>query len=106
MISRERLTNLCQWFKRKSFVICCGIAPVILLFALLLNCNFGCNVIVNGEIIGTAPSEEYVDNLIAGINEDLAPYLNGGDAITVEPTTTPKILLEKTFPQVRSWAKR
>ena len=55
MISRERLTNLCQWFKRKSFVICCGIAPVILLFALFLNCNFGCNVIVNGEVIGTAP---------------------------------------------------
>ncbi len=97
MISRERLTNLCQWFKRKSFVICCGIAPIILLFALLLNCNFGCNVIVNGEIIGTAPSEEYVNNLIAGINEDLAPYLNGGDAITVEPTTTPKILFGKDF---------
>ncbi len=97
MISRERLTKLCQWFKRKSFVICCGIAPVILLFALLLNCNFGCNVIVNGEIIGTAPSKEYVNNLINGINEDLAPYLNGSDAITVEPTTTPKILFGKDF---------
>ena len=97
MISRERLTKLCQWFKRKSFVICCGIAPVILLSALLFNCNFGCNVIVNGEIIGTAPSEKYVYTLIDSINEDLAPYLNGGDAITVEPTTTPKILFGEDF---------
>ncbi len=97
MISRERLAKLCQWFKGKSFVICCGIAPVILLSALLLTCNFGCNVIVNGEIIGTAPSNKYVYNLIDSINEELAPYLGGSDAITVEPSTTPKIVIGKGF---------
>lgn len=97
MISRERLAKLCQWFKRKSFVICCGIAPVILLSALLVTCDFGCNVIVDGEIIGTAPSREYVHNLIDSINEELAPYLGGSDAITVTPVTTPKLIIGKSF---------
>lgn len=96
MISRENMAKICQWFKRKSFVICCGIAPVILLSALLFNCNFGYNVIVNNEILGTAPSKEYVNNLICSINEELAPYL-GGDAITVEPAMTPKIVIGKDF---------
>lgn len=98
MISRERLAKLCQWFKRKSFVKCCGIAPVILLSALLVfNCDFGCNVIVDGKIVGTAPSEKYVCNLIDSINEELAPYLGGSDAITFEPTMTPKIVIGKGF---------
>ena len=97
MISRERLAQVCRWFKRKSFVICCGIAPVILLSALLLTCDFGCNVIVNGEVIGTAPSKEYVYNLVDSINEELSPYLGGSKAIAVEPVTTPKLVFGKGF---------
>jgi len=97
MISKERLAQVCRWFKRKSFVICCGIAPVILLSALLLTCDFGCNVIVNGEVIGTAPSEEYVSNLVDSINEELSPYLGGSKAIAVEPVTTPKLVFGKGF---------
>ena len=97
MISREKLARFCQWLKKKSFVICCGIAPVILLSALLITSDFGCNVIVDGKIIGTAPSEKYVLNLVDSINEELAPYLGGSDAITVRPTTTPKLVVGKNF---------
>ncbi len=106
MISRERLAHLCQWFKGKSFVICCGIAPVILLSALLLTCDFGCNVIVNGEIIGTAPSREYVYNLANSINEELSPYLGGNKAIAVEPVTTPKLVFGKGFTDTRRLAEK
>jgi len=106
MISREKLATFCQWFKRKSFVICCGIAPVILLSALLATSNFGCNVIVNGEIIGTAPSSEYVNDLINSINDELSPYLGGSNAVTVEPTTTPKLLIGKGFTDTQILSER
>ncbi len=97
MLFKEKLAVLCQWLRKKSFVICCGIAPVILLSALLVTCDFGCNVIVNGEVIGTAPSREYVQNLVDSINTSLSPYLDGSDAITVEPVMTPKLILGKGF---------
>lgn len=97
MISREKLANFCQWFKKKSLVICCGIAPVILLSGLLVTSDFGCNVIVDGKVIGTAPSQKYVDNLVHSINEELAPYLGGSDAITQQPITTPKLVIGKDF---------
>lgn len=102
MLFKEKLASLCQWLKKKSFVICCGIAPVILLSALLVTCDFGCNVIVNGEVIGTAPSKEYVQNLIDSINTSLSPYMDGSDAIIVEPVMTPKLIVGKGFtdPQV------
>ncbi len=97
MLLREKLTGFCQWLRKKSFVICSGIAPVILLSALLLTTEFGCNVIVNGEVIGTAPSREYVYGLIQDINGELSPYLSGMDAVAVEPVTTPKIVFGKSF---------
>jgi len=97
MISKGILTKLCQWFKRKSLVICCGIAPVILLSALLFTCSFGYNVTVNGKVVGTAPSKEYVTNLINSINQEFSPYLDGGKAIAVEPVMTPKLVIGKDF---------
>ncbi len=97
MLFKEKLANLCQWLKKKSFVLCCGIAPVILLSALLVTCDFGCNVIVNGEVIGTAPSGEYVQSLIHSINTELSPYLDGMEAVAVKPVTTPKLIVGKGF---------
>ncbi len=97
MLFKEKLANLCQWLRKKSFVLCCGIAPVILLSALLVTCDFGCNVIVGGEVIATAPSKEYVLNLADSINKELSPYLGGSDAITVDITTTPKLVIGKGF---------
>ncbi len=97
MLFKEKLANICQWLKKKSFVLCCGVAPVILLSALLVTCDFGCNVIVNGEVIGTAPSSEYVQGLIHSINTELSPYLDGIEAIAVKPVTTPKLVVGKCF---------
>lgn len=97
MLLKEKLTGICQWLRKKSFVICSGIAPVILLSALLLTTDFGCNVIVNGDIVGTAPSRKYVYELIQEINEELSPYLGDMKAVDVEPVTTPKLVFGKKF---------
>ena len=97
MISKERLAKLCQLIKRKSFAVCLGLAPIMLLIAFLFTFKFGCNVIVDGKIIGTAQSKDYVYNLIDSINEDFAPYFNGNDTITVTPVTTPKFVFKGRF---------
>ena len=97
IISREKLANLCQWLKNKSFVICCGIAPVILLCALFITSDFGCNVIVDGEVVATSPSKEHVHSLIDSINDEFAPYLGGIKTIDVNLTTTPKLVFGKKF---------
>ena len=106
MLLRGKLTGFCQWLKKKSFVICSGIAPVILLSALLLTTEFGCDVIVNGKVIGTAPSREYVYSLINDINEELSPYLGGMKAVTVEPVTTPKIIWGKAFTDTQTLGEK
>ncbi len=97
MIFKTRLASLCRWLKDKSLFIYYGVAPVILLCSLLSTCNFGCNIIVNGEVIGTAPSKEYVYSLIENINNEFSPYLSGNKAINVDPLTTPKLLIGKGF---------
>ena len=97
MISKERLAKLCQLIKRNSFAVCLGLAPIMLLIAFLFTFKFGCNVIVDGKIIGTAQSKDYVYNLIDGINEDFAPYFNGNNTITVTPVTTPKLVFRGRF---------
>jgi len=97
MISKERLAHFCQLIKRKSFAVCLGLAPIMLLIAFLFTFKFGCNVIVDGKIIGTAQSKDYVYNLIDSINEEFAPYFNGNDTITVTPVTTPKLVFKGRF---------
>ena len=97
MISKERLTKHCQSIRRNSFAVCCGLAPILILFALLLTFDFGCNVIVNGEIIGTAKSKDCVYELIDNINQNFAPYFKDGKAITVKPAATPKLVLKGHF---------
>ena len=97
MISKERLAAACQLIKRKSFAVCLGLAPIMLLIAFLFNFKFGCNVIVDGKIIGTAKSRDCVYNLIESINEDFAPYFDGNDTITVTPVTTPKFVFKGRF---------
>lgn len=97
MIFKTRLASLCRWLKDKSLFICYGVAPVILLCALLSTCNFGCNIIVNGEVIGTAPSKKYVYSIIENINNEFSPYLGGNQAINITPSTTPKLLIGKKF---------
>lgn len=106
MLLKEKLANICQWLREKSFVICCGIAPVILLSALLVTCSFGCNVIVNGEVIGTAPNAEYVQNLVDSINTSLSPYLDGVSAVDVTPVTTPKLVFGKKFTDIQILGER
>lgn len=97
MISKEGLARFCQLIKRNSFAVCLGLAPIMLLIAFLFTFKFGCNVIVDGKIIGTAQSKDYVYNLIDSINEDFAPYFNGNDTITVTPVTTPKLVFKGRF---------
>lgn len=97
MISKERLADICRLIKRKSFAVCLGLAPIMLLIAFLFTFKFGCNVIVDGKIIGTAQSKDYVFNLIDSINEDFAPYFDGNDTITVTPVTTPKFVFKGRF---------
>lgn len=97
MISKERLATMRLSIRRNSFAVCCGLALILLLFALLLTFDFGCNVIVDGEIIGTAKSKDCVFNLIDNINENFSPYFKGSKAISVKPTLTPKLVLKGHF---------
>jgi len=97
MISKEKLAKLCQLIKRNSFAVCLGLAPTMLLIAFLFTFKFGCNVIVDGKIIGTAQSKDYVYNLVDSINEEFAPYFDGNDTIAVTPVTTPKLVFKGRF---------
>lgn len=94
MISKERLAHMCLSIRKNSFAVCCGLTLILLLFALLLMFDFGCNVIVNGEIIGTAESKDCVIKLIDNINGNFAEYFNGEKTIAVKPTFTPKLVLK------------
>lgn len=94
MISKERLTNLRLSIRRNSFAVCCGLALILLLSALLLTFDFGCNVIIDGKVIGTAKSKDCVINLIDNINESFSPYFKGSKAISAKPTFTPKLILK------------
>lgn len=97
MILKEKSAKLCRLIKEKSFAVCCGLAPVAILIAFLFTFKFGCNVIIDGEIIGTAKSKDFVYSLVEGINEDFAPYFEGEKAITVTPVTTPKFVFGGKF---------
>lgn len=97
MILKEKSASLCRLIREKSFAVCCGLAPVALLIVFLFTFKFGFNVIVDGEIIGTAKSRDYVYNLIDSINEDFAPYFSGDEPITVKPVTTPKLVFKGRF---------
>ena len=97
MIFGEKFANLCRRLKKKTYALCCGTALVIILTALFLTFDFGCNVIVNGEVIGVAPSKEFALNLKDSINGELAPYLGGLDAIDVDIAVTPKIAFRGAF---------
>lgn len=105
MISRKKVADFCQRFIRKSLVICCGFVPPVLIGGILMSAKVGCSVSVNGKVIGTAPSEEYVIELIEGINEEFSPYLEGNKAITVSAHTEPRILIGESYSTRESLAK-
>lgn len=97
MIFKEKLSSFGRLIRERSLAVCCGLAPAALLIVFLCTFKFGCSVIVDGKIIGTAKSSEYVYNLINSINQDFSPYFNGSDAITVKPVTTPKLVFKGRF---------
>ena len=103
---QERSAELFRSIRERSFSVCCAVILVIFAISFFSIFKIGCSVIVDGEIIGTAPSAKYVEKMITDINENYAPYFNGSNVIDAQVTTTPKAVLMGRFTDAGKLAEK